>query len=123
MIQKGKINRTTYSPYRKKTRATKQKMSRTDGTNNRKKTSVRPAALGAQKHKNEQISVGQFCGKGAMVAKKNGNGPQHICRSVFFFLTTYGNDVITVGGTNNTQTYGTVPAFRRIVQDLPLRTR
>ena len=39
--------------------------------------------MGPQKYKNEQISVGHFCGKRAMEAKKNGNDPEMFSRSVF----------------------------------------
>ena len=56
-------------------------------------------AMGPQKYKNEQSSVGHFCGKRAMGAKKNGNGPEHFCRSVFFLWPqVYGNEVISAGG-------------------------
>ena len=59
--------------------------------------------MGLQKDKNEQISVGHFRGKHArlcyaMGPKKNGNVPKTNCRSVFFFVATYGNEVISVGG-------------------------
>ena len=39
--------------------------------------------MGPQNYKNEQISVGHFYGKRATGAK-NGNGPEKLCRSVFF---------------------------------------
>ena len=39
-----------------------------------------------KKYKNEQTSVGHFCGKRAMGAKKNGNGSENFCRSFFFFF-------------------------------------
>ena len=42
---------------------------------------------------------------------------------MFFFVATYGNKVIFVGGHKKTQTYQTVHAFRSTIQNLPLRTR
>ena len=52
--------------------------------------------MGLQKNKNEQISVGHFCGKHAMGAKKRK------CSIFFvglcFFVVTCRNEVISVGG-------------------------
>ena len=46
--------------------------------------------MGPQKHKNEQTSVGHFCGKRAMGAKKNENGLEKMVGRVFF-VATYRN--------------------------------
>ena len=78
--------------------------------------------MGSQKYKNEQISVRPFCGKRAMGEKKT-EMVQKPFVDLFFFVATYGNEVISVGATEKTQTYGTVHAFRSNVQNLPLRTR
>ena len=40
--------------------------------------------MGPQKYKNEQVSVGHFCGKRAIGGKKNENVPEKNCRSVFY---------------------------------------
>ena len=81
-------------------------------------------AMGPQKYKNEQISVGHFCGKRAMGAKKNGKGPESFCRSAFFcgHRSTETKSFRQVA-TEKTRTYGTVHAFRSTIQKLPLRTR
>ena len=54
----------------------------------------------------ERISVGHFCGKHAMGAKKAEMFQKKIIGLCFFVAT-----------------YGTVHAFRSTVQNLPLRTR
>ena len=45
---------------------------------------------GAPKNKNEQISVVSFLWEARYGSKKNGNVPFFSCRSVFFFVATYG---------------------------------
>ena len=56
--------------------------------------------MGSQKYKNGQISVGHFCGKRAMGAKTlQTETVQNIFVGLcFFFVATYGNEVISVGG-------------------------
>ena len=53
--------------------------------------------MGLQKIKNEQISVCHFCRKHAMGARKTEmfKKKMEVC---FFFVATYGNEVISVGG-------------------------
>ena len=51
--------------------------------------------MGLQKNKNEQISVGYFCGKHAMGVRK-----KDIIH--FFSVAAYANDVISVGGHKKT---------------------
>ena len=69
--------------------------------------------MGLQKNKNEQISVRSFLWQQARYgSKKNANVP-------FFFSVGL---CFCRWAQKNTQTYGTVHAFRSTVQNLPLRT-
>ena len=45
-----------------------------------------------------------------MGAKNPGNVPIFSCRSVFFFVATYGNEVISVGGCSRLSKHCTKPA-------------
>ena len=48
--------------------------------------------------------MGHSCGKRAIYGgKKSGNVPEKKCRSVFFFVTTYGNGAISVGARKKKQ--------------------
>ena len=77
--------------------------------------------MGPQKFKNGQISVGYCCGKLAMGAKKTGMAPKKNL-GLCFFVVTYGNKVISVGGhristdlrnpnCSRLSKHGTKPAF------------
>ena len=63
-----------------------------------------PTAMGPKKNKNEQISVGHFCGKHAMGAGKTEISPKKIV-GLYFFVATYGNEVISVDDHKKIQTY------------------
>ena len=69
--------------------------------------------MGLQQNKNEQISVGHFCGKHAMGAKK------WKCSNYFlwvcvFFVAIYENEVISVGGHKKKHRPETVTPFEAL---------
>ena len=83
----------------------------------RQKPTLRPTAMGPQKYKNEQISVGHFSRKRAMGAKKT-KMVQNVFVGLCFFVVTYRNKVISVEWPQK-HVYGS----RSTVQNLPLRAR
>ena len=54
------------------------------GVHSHKRIGARPTAMGPQKYKNEQFYVESFLWKARCGSKKNENGPDFLCRSVFF---------------------------------------
>ena len=54
--------------------------------------------MGLHKSKNEQISVSYFCGKHAMGAKKTEMFQFFFVGVCVFFVTTYRNKLISLGG-------------------------
>ena len=75
--------------------------------------------MGPQKKKKKKTQV-IFVGSALWEQQKKTEMAQNFFVRLFF-VTTHGNEVISAGG--HQKTYGTVHAFRSVVQNVPLRTR